>query len=210
MNNAKSDNLDDAKQAEHESGKANEASSKDESECVIEEVNDTVAQEDDGSNIPDVNEAEVLRAEIEKLKDEFLRARAEADNVRKRAQGEITNARRFALEAFATELLNVRDSLDIARSIDLKTEESVLERVAEGLELTLRQFDSVFDKFSIFKISPEIGDKLDPESHQAMSLIESDDVAPNHICQVIQHGYRLNDRLLRPARVIVSKDLSAE
>ncbi|XXK29488.1 nucleotide exchange factor GrpE [Arenicellales bacterium nBUS_45] len=102
-------------------------------------------------------------------------------------------------------LLNVRDSLDLARAVDLQQTEGVVESVVEGLELTLRQLDSAFERFSIHELSPEVGDKLDPESHQAMSLIESSDVSPNHICQVIQKGYRLNDRLLRPARVLVAK-----
>ena len=81
----------------------------------------------------------------------------------------------------------------------------MVERVVEGLELTLRQLDSAFERFSVFEISPEVGDKLDPESHQAMTLAPSTAVEPNHICQVIQKGYRLHDRLLRPARVIVAK-----
>ena len=147
----------------------------------------------------------MLRAENAQLRDESLRAYADAENARKRAQTEISNARRFALEGFASELLNVRDSLDLAKSVDLDGAEGVVERVVEGLELTLKQLDSAFERFSVFEISPEVGDKLDPESHQAMTLAPSTDVAPNHICQVIQKGYRLHDRLLRPARVIVAK-----
>ena len=151
------------------------------------------------------DEWEALRAENARLRDESLRAYADAENARKRAQTEISNARRFALEGFASELLNVRDSLDLAKSVDLDGAEGVVERVVEGLELTLKQLDSAFEQFSVFEISPEVGDKLDPESHQAMTLAPSSDVAPNHICQVIQKGYRLHDRLLRPARVIVAK-----
>ena len=134
-----------------------------------------------------------------------MRAKAEAENARKRAQTEITNARRFAIEGFAGELLNVRDSLDLARAVDLKESDSVVERMTEGLDLTLRQMDSVFERFSIYEITPEVGDKMDPEAHQAMSLIETADVPPNHIFQVVQKGYRLNERLLRPARVLVAK-----
>ena len=153
----------------------------------------------------EADELEVLRAENAQLRDEALRAYADAENARKRAQTEISNARRFALEGFASELLNVRDSLDLAKAVDLDGAEGVVERVVEGLELTLKQLDSAFERFSVFEISPEVGDKLDPESHQAMTLAPSTDVAPNHICQVIQKGYRLHDRLLRPARVIVAK-----
>ena len=162
-----------------------------------------VGENDDTSAAPD--EIDVLRTENAQLRDEYLRAHADAENARKRAQTEISNARRFALEGFASELLNVRDSLDLARSVDLEGAEGVVEQMAEGLELTLRQLDSAFERFSIFEISPEVGDKLDPDSHQAMTLAPSGEVEPNHICQVIQKGYRLHDRLLRPARVIVAK-----
>ena len=159
----------------------------------------------DSGEEDEADEWEALRAENARLRDESLRAYADAENARKRAQTEISNGRRFALEGFASELLNVRDSLDLAKSVDLDGAEGVVERVVEGLELTLKQLDSAFEQFSVFEISPEVGDKLDPESHQAMTLAPSSDVAPNHICQVIQKGYRLHDRLLRPARVIVAK-----
>jgi len=159
----------------------------------------------DSGEEEEADELEALRAKNAQLRDESLRAYADAENARKRAQTEISNARRFALEGFASELLNVRDSLDLAKSVDLDGAEGVVERVVEGLELTLKQLDSAFERFSVFEISPEVGDKLDPESHQAMTLAPSSDVAPNHICQVIQKGYRLHDRLLRPARVIVAK-----
>ena len=148
---------------------------------------------------------DALMAENAQLRDDFLRAKAEAENARKRAQNEISSARRYALENFASELLTVRDSLDLARAVDLKEAQGVVDRVVEGLELTLRQLDSIFDRFSIYEISPAVGDRLDPEAHQAMSLIETAEVAPNHIFQVVQKGYRLNDRLLRPARVLVAK-----
>ena len=94
------------------------------------------------STAPD--EIGVLRTENAQLRDEYLRAHADAENARKRAQTEISNARRFALEGFASELLNVRDSLDLARSVDLEGAEGVVERMVEGLELTLRQLDSAF------------------------------------------------------------------
>ncbi len=151
------------------------------------------------------DELEMLRAQVAQLQDETLRARADADNARKRAQGEIVNARRFALEGFAGELLNVRDSHGLARTVNLTGGDNLVEQMIEGLELTLKQLDAAFERFSVFEVSPEVGDKLDPESHQAMSLVESTDVAPNHICQVVQKGYRLHGRLLRPAMVIVAK-----
>ncbi len=101
----------------------------------------------------EADELEVLRAENAQLRDESLRAYADAENARKRAQTEISNARRFALEGFASELLNVRDSLDLAKSVDLDGAEGVVERVVEGLELTLKQLDSAFERFSVFELS---------------------------------------------------------
>mgnify|MGYP005988782197 CR=1 FL=1 len=180
-------------------------SSEDAAPPVIEEESGEAVEETADEDESGLSEVERLSAEVSQLKDDFLRAKADAENARKRAQTEVANARRYALEGFASELLNVRDSLDLARAVDLQQTEGVVESVVEGLELTLRQLDSAFERFSIHELSPEVGDKLDPESHQAMSLIESSDVSPNHICQVIQKGYRLNDRLLRPARVLVAK-----
>ena len=174
-------------------------------EQVIAATDPSTEEQGPEVKVDEPDELETLRTENEALRDDFLRAKAEAENARKRAQTEITNARRFAIEGFAGELLNVRDSLDLARAVDLKESDSVVERMTEGLDLTLRQMDSVFERFSIYEITPEVGDKMDPEAHQAMSLIETADVPPNHIFQVVQKGYRLNERLLRPARVLVAK-----
>ncbi|MGA0381782.1 MAG: nucleotide exchange factor GrpE [Arenicellales bacterium] len=174
-------------------------------EQVIAATDPSTEEQGPEVKVDEPDELETLRTENEALRDDFLRAKAEAENARKRAQTEISNARRFAIEGFAGELLNVRDSLDLARAVDLKEGDSVVERMTEGLDLTLRQMDSVFERFSIYEITPEVGDKMDPEAHQAMSLIETADVPPNHIFQVVQKGYRLNERLLRPARVLVAK-----
>lgn len=151
-----------------------------------------------------------LTGEVESLKDEALRARAEVDNIRKRSQAEVASIRRYAVEGFARELLGVRDSLDLARGVDLSTADGdVAEKVVEGLDITLKQLDSLMEKFSIQAVEPEVGEKLDPELHQAVSTVESDELEPNCIHQCIQKGYRLHDRLLRPAMVIVAKPLTA-
>ena len=151
-----------------------------------------------------------LTGEVESLKDEALRARAEVDNIRKRSQAEVASIRRYAVEGFARELLGVRDSLDLARGVDLSTADGdVAEKVVEGLDITLKQLDSLMEKFSIQAVEPEVGEKLDPELHQAVSTVESDEVEPNCIHQRIQKGYRLHDRLLRPAMVIVAKPPAA-
>lgn len=131
--------------------------------------------------------------------DAWMRARAEAENIRKRAQSDIENARKFAVEGFAGELLAVRDSLEAALNI----ENTSVESLKSGVELTLRQLDSAFQKFHIAAIDPA-GEKFDPHKHQAMSMVPSD-AAPNTVVAVMQKGYALNERILRPAMVMVAK-----
>lgn len=146
------------------------------------------------------------KSELVELKDKFLRAKAETENIRRRADNEIANVRKYAIERFASEMLTVRDSLELAKAVDLDEQDgTALERMLEGLDLTLKQMDSVFEKFAIRVVAPEPGDKLNPERHQAMSIQESSDIQPNHILSVIQKGYTLQDRLIRPAMVIVAK-----
>lgn len=131
--------------------------------------------------------------------DAWLRAKAEADNIRKRAQADIANAHKYALESFASELLPVRDALEAALSAD----NSTLKAMRQGVELTLKQINSVFDKAAIKEVDP-IGEKFDPHRHQAMTTVPSDK-APNTVVHVLQKGYVLHDRVLRPALVTVSR-----
>lgn len=152
------------------------------------------------------SELERLQADVEEHKERYLRAVAEVENTRRRAQNDVANARKFAVERFAAETLSVKDSLELARAIEVvEGESAVVEKIREGLDLTLKQLDSVFTKFGIAEIAPDSGEKLDPEQHQAMSLQESSEIAPNHIVSVVQKGYSIHDRLLRPAMVIVAK-----
>jgi molecular chaperone GrpE len=151
---------------------------------------------------------EAARAEAAENLDKFLRASAESENVRRRAQIDVENARKYGIERFATELLAVRDSLDLALQVDLQEAGEALKKMHEGIELTLRQLDTVFQRFSISPIDPA-GEKFDPEKHQAMSMVETDELEPNHIVTVVQKGYLLHDRLLRPAMVIVAKAKTA-
>ena len=147
-----------------------------------------------------------LLDQVAEYQDSYLRAKAEVDNIRKRAETEVANARKFALEGFIRELLTVKDSLEMALAVDQSSGSEVDNRgVNEGLELILRQLESVFSKFSVEIIEPEVGDKLDPDQHQAMSVEESEDIPPNCVSKVIQKGYSLNNRLLRPAMVLVAK-----
>lgn len=138
-------------------------------------------------------------SDAEKLRDEFLRARAEMENVRRRGAEEVSKAHRFGLETFAGSLLAVKDSLDAA----LTVENTSIESFKEGVEITARQLDSVFEKFAIKAIVPA-GEKFDPHRHQAISQVESDQ-EPNTVVTVLQKGYLLNDRVLRPALVTVAK-----
>jgi molecular chaperone GrpE len=144
-------------------------------------------------------EVEALRVENEKLKEEWLRAKAETENVRKRAETDVRNAHKYGVERLATELLAVSDSLEAALALETVTTESL----QDGVGLTLKQLQAVFEKFNIKEINP-VGEILDPHRHQAMAALESD--APeNSIINVFQKGYELNDRLIRPAMVSVSK-----
>jgi molecular chaperone GrpE len=131
--------------------------------------------------------------------DAWLRAKAEADNIRKRAQADVAGAHKFAVENFAAELLAVKDSLEAA----LAAENATVDSMKSGVELTLRQLKHVFDKFNLAEINPA-GQKFDPHRHQAVSTMESD-AEPNTVVQVLQKGYRLHDRVIRPALVIVAK-----
>lgn len=138
-------------------------------------------------------------AEAEKLRDDWIRAKAEIENVRRRGQEDVARAHRFGLEGFSGALLPVKDSLDAA----LAVENASIESFKQGVEITARQLDGVFEKFSIRAIDPQ-GQKFDPHQHQAIGQVESD-AEPNTVVSVLQKGYLLHDRVLRPALVMVAK-----
>lgn len=156
--------------------------------------------EESGENLDESEEAFIA------LNEKYLRLNAELDNVQKRARSEMDNTRKYAIKGFATELLSVKDSLELATNVDLSNQEDdVVLNMHKGLVLTLKQLDQVFEKFNIEAISPNIGDKLDPEIHQAMSMQDSEEVEANGIMMVFQKGYKLSGRLIRPAMVVVAK-----
>ena len=138
-------------------------------------------------------------AEAEKLREDWLRAKAETDNVRRRGQEDVAKAHKFGVEGFAGALLAVKDSLDAA----LTVENTSIESFKEGVEITARQLDAVFEKHAIRVVNPQ-GEKFDPHRHQAISQVDSDQ-EPNTVVTVLQKGYLLNDRVLRPALVTVAK-----
>jgi molecular chaperone GrpE len=140
-----------------------------------------------------------LELQAQEHYDAWLRAKAEADNIRKRAQADIANAHKYALESFAGELLPVRDALEAALTAD----NSTIEAIRQGVELTLKQLNAAFDKAAIREVNP-VGEKFDPHRHQAMTAIESDK-APNTVVHVLQKGYLVHDRVLRPALVTVAR-----
>jgi molecular chaperone GrpE len=147
------------------------------------------------------SEAEIteLEAALEEAKANVLYVKAEGENIRRRAMDDIDKARKFALEKFSNELLAVKDSLDAA----LLIEAADVQSYKDGVELTTKQLASVFEKFNIAEINP-VGEKFDPNKHQAISMLENSG-EPNTVTSVLQKGYTLNDRVLRPALVMVAK-----
>lgn len=144
-----------------------------------------------------------LQSDIERLNDRTLRAQADAQNARRRAEQEMEKARKYALERFAGELLPVVDNLERALEAASGDDEAI-KPIAEGVELTLKSFQDVLRKFQVEPVDP-VGEPFDPQRHQAMSLIDNPDAEPNTVLAVMQKGYTLNERLLRPAMVVVSK-----
>jgi len=138
---------------------------------------------------------------IEEQREAALRALAEAENARKRAQAEVANAHKYALEKFAQALLPVVDSLEAALGVDNAT----VDALKSGAELTLRQLHAALGKESIAEIAPAAGERFDPHWHQAMAAVEVADAEPNSVVAVMQKGWRLHDRVLRPALVTVAK-----
>ena len=146
---------------------------------------------------------EDARAKADEHWDQLMRVRAEIDNLRKRQARELENAHKFALERFVNELLPVRDSMEMGLSA-AQEESAGVEKLREGAELTLKLMADVMAKFEVVQIDPQ-GEPFDPELHQAMSMMPRDDVPANTVVAVIQKGYTLNGRLVRPAMVMVSQ-----
>lgn len=170
------------------------------------EQNDTspAAEEQTAENTPEVMPSleEMLKEAERKAQehyDAWMYAKAEGENIRRRAAEDVSKAQKFAVERFSNEMLAVKDSLEAGLAVETAT----IESFKSGMELTLKQLSSVFEKFNISEINP-VGEKLDPHKHQAISMIESEQPA-NTVVSVMQKGYALNDRVLRPALVLVAK-----
>jgi molecular chaperone GrpE len=140
-----------------------------------------------------------LEAKHAEVADAYLRAKAESENTRRRAEEEVSKARKFAVEAFADSLLPVKDSLEAAIAIQAATPEQLL----EGVHATLRQLTSAFERNKVIEINPPAGTRFDPHQHQAISVVPAAQEA-NTVVSVLQKGYLISDRILRPALVTVT------
>lgn len=163
----------------------------------------------DAADVVDTRDERIaeLEAQLQKAaqreRDSVMRARAEADNIRRRAEQDVEKAHKFALEKFSNELLPVIDNLE--RALDLADKSNPeLTSMIEGIELTLKSMLDVVRKFGVEQVG-EVNVPFNPEVHQAMTLMESEQHEPNHVMMVMQKGYTLNGRLIRPAMVAVSK-----
>ena len=141
-----------------------------------------------------------LEAKVAELQDAFMRAKADGENIRRRAQEDISKAHKFAIEGFAEALVPVKDSLEMA----LKVETPSIDSLKEGVEMTLKQLSAAFEKNRLLEINPVQGEKLDPMKHQAISMVPAEQDA-NTVVTVLQKGYNIADRLLRPALVTVAQ-----
>lgn len=163
-------------------------------------------EQGDDATVTDVDPVQALidaQEEIANLKEQVLRAQAEQQNVRRRAERDVDNARKYALEKFASELVPVADNLDRAlETID--AENDAMKSVGEGIELTRKSFLEVLAKNKLEQLDP-VGEPFDPQFHEAMSMIDAPDAEPNTVLNVVQKGYTLNGRLVRAAMVVISK-----
>ena len=173
-------------------------------ETSTSEISEHHVTESSVETMPDLEQLlEKTKLDAAENYDAWLRAKADVDNMRKRAQVDISNAHKYAIENFSTELLMVMDSLEAA----LAVKDAAVADFKNGMELTLKQLTTVFDKFNIKTINPN-GEKFDPHQHQAVCTVDSD-LPPNVVTHVMQKGYILNDRIIRPALVTVSKSKGA-
>jgi len=160
---------------------------------------ETIAANEAGDT-PLVAELEMLRGEVEQLRAESLRERADLDNQRKRLARDLELARKFANERLLSELLPLFDSMEAGLAAAAQADP-----LREGLELTLRQLHRIAESNGLTEVAPAPGDSFDPERHQAMSMVAADGLPPGSVAQLFQKGYVLNERLLRPALVVVAQ-----
>ncbi len=192
-----------------EGDKATDAQNEPETTAADETV--TATEPDNQTTDQQPEDVHVLLEDARNKADEhwnqFLRLQAEMENLRKRNERDVSSAHKFALEKFSAELLPIKDSLEMGIAAATEGDGIDAEKILEGSELTLKMLGSAFSKFNVKEISP-LNDKFNPEYHEAISMQERADVEPNTVVTVIQKGYTLNDRLIRPAMVVVSRAAS--
>ncbi len=169
---------------------------------AVENIEDAVVSETEGADEQVVpgEDIESLKDELQGAKDEAVRAKAEMQNVRRRAEKDVENARRYSIEKIAKDIVNVVDNLE--RALESAGEEK--SAFTEGVELTLKSFIDTLDRQGISQIAPE-GEPFDPQMHEAISMVPNPDAEPNTVLNVVQKGYTLNGRVIRAAMVVVSQ-----
>jgi molecular chaperone GrpE len=170
----------------------------------VEEQVETAEEQAAEISVEEALQAELVaaQAEVAQLKDQMLRVQADAQNVRRRSEQDVEKAHKFGQEKFSREMLSVLDNLERALAATPESEETLALR--EGVDMTLQGFLSTLTKFNVESIDPQ-GETFNPEQHQAMAMQENADFPPNTVMAVMQKGYSLHGRLLRPAMVMVSK-----
>lgn len=183
----------------------------DQAESAEQEMLEDEHKDEEKLESPDKN-ADSLEAQLEKAQakatenwDHFLRAKAEMDNLRRRNTKDVESAHKYGIEKFVTELLPVMDSM----AMGVEVEEATAESLREGMVLTMDMLKNMMEKLGIEEIDP-MNEKFDAEKHQAMTMQPNPDVEPNTVIAVMQKGYSLNDRLIRPAMVMVSKAVETD
>lgn len=180
---------------------------------VVDEALEEAVEAADDENLADLSDEERKIVELEKALEDAeakaaenmdlaLRTKAEAENIRRRSENEVTSARKYAIEKFAEELLAVVDSLE--QGLQAKAEHEESKAMKEGMELTLKMTLSTLNKFGIEQLNP-LEEVFDPQLHEAMTMVPSPDHEKNTIIDVFQKGYSLNGRIIRPARVVVAQ-----
>jgi len=164
------------------------------------------AQKETGAAAAEGSEVESLKAQIKEAQEQMLRFQAEMQNVRRRAEMDVEKAHKFALEKFVKELLPVADSLEKAVESTENHEDAgeLVASIREGVEMTLSLFLTCLGKFNVEQVNP-VGEPFDPQHHEAMSMVPAPDAEPNSVVAVVQKGYLLNGRVVRPAMVVVAK-----
>ena len=184
-----------------------ESKSNDPEETVVEQGDAAEASAREESAEQTQDDLQLLledaRSKADEHWDQLLRVNAELENTRRRAERDIENAHKYGLEKFAQELLPVKDSMELGLDAASGDDENVA-KLREGTELTLKMLSDVMEKFGIKEVNPA-GEPFNPELHQAMTMQESAEHEPNTVMMVMQKGYLLNERLVRPAMVVVSK-----